>query len=95
MEDVNRAGGIITILKQLADAGLIDTSVSRVDGLTLRQAIDRYAIGGKDYGEEADRMWHVAPGGHRTTEAGSQDCRYETLDTDRVGGSKRDLAQNY
>lgn len=95
MEDVNRAGGIITILKQLADAGLIDTSVSRVDGLTLRQAIDRYAIGGKDYGEEADRMWHVAPGGHRTTEAGSQDCRYETLDTDRVGGCIRDVDHNY
>ena len=29
IEDVNRAGGILTIMKQLADAGLVDTSVMR------------------------------------------------------------------
>ncbi len=36
VEDVNRAGGIHGILGELARAGLLDTSVVRVDGLTLK-----------------------------------------------------------
>lgn len=47
IEDVNRAGGILSIMKQLADKDLIDTSVKRVDGLTLGEAIEKYAIEGK------------------------------------------------
>jgi dihydroxy-acid dehydratase len=43
VQDVNRAGGVIGILAELAKAGLIDTSVSRVDGLNLKQAIKQYA----------------------------------------------------
>ena len=95
IQDVNRAGGILTIMKQLADAGVIDLTVKRVDGLTLGEAIERYAIGGKDYTEEADRMWHCAPGRRRTTEACSQDARYDTLDTDRSKGCIRDAAHAY
>ena len=68
IEDVNRAGGIISILAELDRAGLIDTSVMRADGLTLRQAIDRYAIGGKDYTDSADELWRSAPGLKRSTE---------------------------
>ena len=56
MEDVNRAGGILTIMKQLADKGLIDTGVRRADGLTLSEAISRYAIGGGEYCEDADTL---------------------------------------
>ncbi len=40
IEDVNRAGGILSIMRELASGGLIDTSVKRVDGLTLGEAID-------------------------------------------------------
>ncbi len=68
IQDVNRAGGILSIMSMLADAGLIDTSVRRADGLTLRQAIDRYAINGKDYTPEADTLWHSArQAGHATS----------------------------
>lgn len=95
IEDVNRAGGIITILKQLADAGLVDTSVRRADGMTLRQAIDRYAIGGKDYCDSADEIWRSAPGKKRTTELGSQMAYYSELDTDRTAGCIRDTAHAY
>lgn len=95
IQDVNRAGGILSIMSMLADAGLIDTSVRRADGLTLRQAIDRYAINGKGYTPEADILWHSAPGGTRNLTMASQDNTYNTLDTDRTAGCIRDMAHAY
>lgn len=95
IQDVNRAGGIITIMKQLADANLVDISVKRVDGLTLGEAIDRYAIGGSNYCEDADKIWHSAPGNVRTTELGSQSAKYNELDTDHENGCVRDVAHAY
>ena len=95
IEDVNRAGGIITIMKQLADAGLVDTAVKRVDGLTLGEAIDSYAIGGRSYCDSADELWRSAPAGRRTTEMGSQMTFYAELDTDRTAGCIRDTAHAY
>ena len=44
VQDVNRAGGIIAIMDELAKGGLVDTNVRRVDGMTLAEAIDRYSI---------------------------------------------------
>ena len=95
IEDVNRAGGILSIMKELADNGLVDTSVKRIDGLTLSEAIDRYAIGGKNYDEKADHLWHSAPGHIHTTVMGSQDNRYKELDTDRSEGCIRDFEHAY
>ena len=95
IEDVNRAGGILTIMKQLADAGLVDTSVMRADGLTLGEAIDRFAIGGKDYSDRADELWRSAPGKKRSTECGSQMSYYGKLDTVRAAGCIRDTAHAY
>ena len=95
MEDVNRAGGILTIMKQLADKGLIDTGVRRADGLTLAEAISRYAIGGGEYCEDADTLWRSAPGLVHTTEAGSQTAMYRDLDMDRQEGCIRDCEHAY
>ncbi|MCI9607017.1 MAG: dihydroxy-acid dehydratase [Muribaculaceae bacterium] len=95
IQDVNRAGGILSIMKILADNGLIDTTVHRADGLTLGQAIDRWAIGGKDYTDEADELWRSAPGGKHTTELGCQMSYYGTLDTDRAAGCIRDFDHAY
>lgn len=95
IQDVNRAGGIPTILKQLADARLIDTSVKRVDGMTLAEDIDHWAIGGKDYGDEAREQWSCAPGGKRTTRMGSQSERYAATDDDRARGCIRDVEHAY
>jgi dihydroxy-acid dehydratase len=44
MQDVNRAGGILGILGELAKAGLVDTSLKRADGLTLAEAIEKYSL---------------------------------------------------
>lgn len=95
MEDVNRAGGILSIMKQLADNELIDTSVKRVDGQTLGEIISNYAVGGENFCEEADLLWRSAPGVVHTTEAGSQTMMYRDLDTDRENGCIRDCEHAY
>lgn len=95
IQDVNRAGGILSIMKELADKSLLNTSVKRVDGLTLQQEIDKYAVGGKDFGKEAEKLWLSAPGGVRTTKMGSQNNYFESLDTDRAAGCIRDFEHAY
>ncbi len=95
IQDVNRAGGIMSIMKQLADRGVIDTSVKRVDGMTLGEAIDTYAIEGANFSDEASRLWHSAPGGGRNLVLGSQDATYDSLDTDRANGCIRDYDHAY
>lgn len=95
IQDVNRAGGILSIMKELADGGLLDTSVGRVDGLTLAQAIDRWAVGGKEFSEETEELWKSAPGNRRTTRMGDQMSYYAELDTDRARGCIRDMAHAY
>lgn len=95
IEDVNRAGGILTIMKQLADSSLIDTTAIRADRLTLAEAIDSYAIGGSRYTDFADELWRSAPGHKPTQEMGSQMAYYSELDTDRADGCIRDTAHAY
>ena len=96
IQDVNRAGGILSIMKILADAGLIDTSVNRVDRTTLAQALDRWAVTpDKKVSREADELWKSAPGMKRTTRLGCQMSYYSELDTDRANGCIRDMAHAY
>lgn len=95
IQDVNRAGGILSIMKILADAGLVDPEVKRVDGMTLAEAMDRYAIGGKNFDAQADELWKSAPGMKRTTELGKQMSYYSELDTDRINGCIRDMDHAY
>ncbi len=94
IQDVNRAGGIPSILLQLASAGLIDTSVKRVDGLTLKQMLDTYAVG-DTISDTARELWTCAPAGERTTRMGGHDTRYDSLDTDRSAGCIRDIDHAY
>lgn len=95
IQDVNRAGGILSIMKVLADNGLVDTAVNRVDGLTLKEAIEKWAIGGKHYTDEADELWRSAPGEKHTTKMASQMSYYGSLDTDREKGCIRDMEHAY
>ncbi len=97
IQDVNRAGGILSIMKILADAGLVDKSVNRVDGMTLGEAMDKWAVSGDGSGlsNEADELWKSAPGMKRTTELGCQMSYYSALDTDRSNGCIRDMEHAY
>ena len=95
IQDVNRAGGILGILGELSKGGLLDTSVRRVDGTTLAEAIARYDICGQTVDPEALRLYSSAPGGKFCITLGAQQQRYETLDTDRAEGCIRDLSHAY
>lgn len=95
IQDVNRAGGILSILSILRKQGLLDTSVKRVDGMTLDEAIDRYAIDGARFGEEAENLWKSAPANKFNLKMASQSSTYKELDTDRVAGCIRDFDHAY
>lgn len=95
IQDVNHAGGILGILGELSKGGLLDTSVRRVDGTTLAEAIARYDICGQTVDPEALRIYSSAPGGKFCITLGAQQQRYETLDTDRAEGCIRDLSHAY
>ncbi len=95
IQDVNRAGGILNILGELAKGDLLDTSVVRVDGMTLAEAIAKYNICRTDIDPEAKRIYSSAPGGRFSIEMGSQQAAYEEFDTDRTSGCIRDLQHAY
>ena len=95
IQDVNRAGGILNILGELDKGGLLDTSVSRVDGMTLAEAIARYSICKPDIDPKARRIYSSAPGGRFSIEMGSQQETCRELDTDRAAGCIRDLQHAY
>ena len=95
VQECNRAGGILNILGELAKGNLLNLDVKRVDNTTLKEELDKYSITKAGIDPEADRIYHSAPGGTFTTKMGSQDKRYETLDTDRVNGCIRSLEHAY
>ena len=95
IQDVNRAGGILNILGELEKGGLLDTSVRRVDGTTLAEAIEHYNINKENPDPEALRIYRSAPGGKFCITLGAQDAMYDTLDTDRATGCIRDLQHAY
>ncbi len=95
IQDVNRAGGILSIMSILSKQHIIDTSCKRVDGLTLEEAISRYAVDGSDFGPEAEKLWKSAPCGVRNLQLGSQESYYTELDTDRATGCIRDFEHAY
>ena len=95
IQDVNRAGGILNILGELAKGGLLKTDVKRVDGLTLAEAIDKYNINKVEIDAEALRIYTSAPGNKFNIKLGSQNNVYKELDKDRAAGCIRDLQHAY
>ncbi|HET9570757.1 MAG TPA: dihydroxy-acid dehydratase [Bacteroidales bacterium] len=95
IQDVNRAGGILNILFELNKAGLLDANVSRVDGLSLAQAIEKFDITGANPDPMALNIYHSAPAHRFNLVMGSQNSRYKTLDTDRKEGCIRDYEHAY
>jgi dihydroxy-acid dehydratase len=95
IQDVNRAGGILAIMSELNKIGLIDTSVSRADGLTLGEAIDKFDINSPNVIPVAIDKYKSAPAHRFNLVMGSQDSKYKELDTDRVHGCIRDYDNAY
>ena len=95
VQDVNRAGGIVAIMGELAKAGLVDTIVKRVDGMTLAEEIDQYDITSPNVCKKALKKYTSAPGNRFNLKLGSQDNYYKELDTDRAHGCIRDVEHAY
>ena len=95
IQDVNRAGGILNIMKQLADGELLDTSVHRVDRLTLVEALEKYSIDKVNIDKEAERIYKTAPGREFNLVMGSQNKVFDTLDVDRENGCIRSVEYAY
>ena len=104
IEDVNRAGGILGIMGELAKGGLLDTTLKRIDGLSLGEAIEKYNIVDRQNSQftihnsqlsEAQRIYHSAPARKFSNVMGSQETYYKELDTDRSEGCIRDLEHAY
>ena len=91
VQDVNRAGGILSIMAELDKAGLVARDVYRADGLTLGEAMDRYSATADNLTEEAVALWKSAPGNRFNLQMGSQEATYKELDTDRRAGCIRDV----
>lgn len=95
IQDVNRAGGVLGILKELSKGGLLNTEVFRVDGLTLEEAIEKYDTSASPLSPEAKELYTVAPANQRSGIMGWHSSTYESLDTDRTHGCIRDLPHAY
>jgi dihydroxy-acid dehydratase len=95
MEDVHRAGGIPAILGELDRAGLLHRDVHSVHSPSLEQWLSDWDVRGGKATEQANRLFHAAPGGVRTTKAFSTENRWSSLDTDAEGGCIRDAAHAY
>ena len=90
MEDIHRAGGIMSILGELDRGGLLDTSVPTVHEATLKDALDKWDII-RTEDEDVYNFFKSAPGGVPTQTAFSQDRYYTRLDGDRENGVIRNV----
>ena len=94
IEDVHRAGGIISILGELARAGLLDTTRPTIHSKDLAEAIANNDIT-QTQDPAVHKLFSAAPGGVATQTAFSQEKRFESLDMDRSTGCIRDKAHAY
>jgi dihydroxy-acid dehydratase len=85
MEDVHRAGGIMAILGQLDNAGLINRDCFTVHAPTMKDALDRWDIS-RTKEDKVHDFFKAAPGNVRSATAFSQNKRYAELDLDREKG---------
>ena len=95
IQDVNRAGGILGILAELSKSGLLDTSVQRVDGMTLGEAIVKFDITSPAVSDIAIEKYKSAPAHKFNRVMGSQNTQFEELDTDRITGCIRNVENAY
>ncbi len=95
IQDVNRAGGILSIMGELERNNLIDGSVQRIDYKTLHEAIADWDIISSEVKSEAKVFWLSAPSMQKNLEMGSQSTYYVQPDTDRKNGCIRSVQNAY
>lgn len=95
VQDVNRAGGILSIMGELERKNLINTSVGRIDYTSLGAAIADWDILSPTVKPEAKDVFSSAPSMQRNLVMGSHATVYKELDTDREKGCIRSADHPY
>lgn len=90
IEDVHRAGGIMSILGELDRAKLLDTTIPTVHSPSLKAALAKWDIQ-QNNDEVVNKFFRAGPAGIPTQVAFSQDTRWPSLDGDRANGCIRSL----
>ena len=85
IQDVNRAGGIMGIMREMAKGGILKTDVARVDYPSLQAALEA----------DNENLYKSAPCGVRTVKLGENESLYKELDTDREKGCIRNIENAY
>ena len=94
VEDVHRAGGIISILGELEKAGLLHSDVPTVHSDSLQAAIEQWDIT-RTNSEKVHNFFKAGPAGIPTQIAFSQATRWDTVDSDRLAGCIRSAENAY
>ncbi len=96
MEDVNRAGGILSVLGELERKNILNTKVHRIDYEYLSEAIEKYDITRETAIESAFENARSAPSGEsRNLKFASQNTQNDDLDFDREKGCIRNVENAY
>ncbi len=95
IQDVNRAGGILSIMGELERSNLINSSLNRIDYSTLHEAIADWDILSGTTKPEALDIFRSAPAMVRSIEMGTNTTLYKDLDTDREKGCIRSTENPY
>lgn len=95
IQDVNRAGGVMRILGELAQQDLLDTSVFHVAYSSLAEALKFNDLKSKSLDDLASKRYLSAPGGYRNFKLGSQENLYKDLDVDDESGCIRSINNAY
>lgn len=94
IEDVHRAGGVMSILNELNKAGLLHNDVRNVLQMSLQEELNEYAIDNTK-NEDVKKFFLAAAAGVKTIEPFSQETYNETPDNDRANGCIRDKEHAY
>ena len=94
MEDVHRAGGVMSILAELNRGGLLHNDIPTVHSKTFQEALDKWDITVTS-SEAVATFYKAGPAGIPTQVAFSQATRWPSLDADRVEGCIRSVKHAY
>lgn len=94
MEDVHRAGGVMSILGELAAGGLLHTEIPTVHSESMAAALAEWDVKRSD-SEVAHLRYSAGPAGISTQTAFSQSTRWPELDLDRESGCIRNIEHAY
>jgi dihydroxy-acid dehydratase len=94
IQDVNRAGGVMRILAELDNTGVLDTKVFNVAFPSLKETLKQNSIN-NSVNDKIIKRYKSAPGNVKNLILGSQENYYKNLDIDEKNGCIRSIENAY